>query len=109
MILDKVCHGVLDQEKGRLIVYEEPAVDVGPAVGCVFKLQADCLPLRRRRMQPRSTRSSRSAWSSMDCTKRWAVTVPAIRLELTRVVREPPGNQADLDEKRAMNMTTCII
>ena len=29
MILDGVFQGVLDQEKGRLIVYDEPEKDVG--------------------------------------------------------------------------------
>ena len=37
MILDKVLHGVLDQQRGILLVYDEPAPDVSVSlVGCVW-------------------------------------------------------------------------
>jgi hypothetical protein len=41
MILDGVFQGVLDQEKGRLIVYDEPEKDVSIAFHSGNRLQAD--------------------------------------------------------------------
>jgi hypothetical protein len=74
MILDKVLHGVLDQGRGCLLVFDEPETDVSHHRSLHFvpsfvDFNLLC-PLSRTHMARRSTHLSKSERSSIHCMQR---------------------------------------
>jgi hypothetical protein len=72
MILDKLLHGVLDQGRGCLLLFEEPKSDVR---GSVFRATR-ALKSRRQRTTRRSRRWRRSAKSLTLCMRKCATISP---------------------------------
>ena len=58
MILDKVLHGVLDQQRGILLVYDEPVPDVRPSPYLLLALTNEDLVEHVRRSD-RNARAGR--------------------------------------------------
>lgn len=70
MILDGIFQGVLDQEKGRLIVYDEPEKDVRTLLLWLSRMSTHTIPFCSQRMPRHWTPSSKSAKSSEGCLTR---------------------------------------